>query len=107
MPDIVGQMTFGGREVSALKLDLPGMSVVDYTVPDGDEAQLRNGDRVRLTVEGVIDVVSGKEKHNADGVGIDSLKQIAHVRFIVPECVSLDAVLRRGDIEAQWKEQVG
>ncbi len=105
--DIVGQRTFFGREVSALKLDLPGMGVVDYDVPDGENEELRNGDRIRVTVEAVVTRVSGFEKHNSDGVGVDSLKQIAAVKFIIPECVNLDAVLRRDDLEAQWQQKVG
>lgn len=105
--DVVGQRSFFGREIAAHRLELPGIGEVDYSLPDGEDVNLRDDDRIRLTVEYVITFVKGGSKHNKGGVGTGERKQVAMARAIVPQCVEVDQVLRREQLEAMWEQEHG
>jgi hypothetical protein len=103
-----GQLTFDGHEVSALELDVPGISgKVKYRMPDGTDPVLHNRDRVRILVEYVVEDVHFPDKHNSEGVAIDKMKQVADLRIIVPEVIEVASVLRRAEIEAAWDAEHG
>lgn len=107
MADIVGQRTFFNREIASRRLELPGIGEVDYSLPDGEDPNLRDDDRIRITVEYVVSWVKGGSKHSKQGVGTGERKQVAIARAIVPQCVEIDAVLRREDLEAAWEVEHG
>jgi hypothetical protein len=88
-------------------LEIPGIGEVDYSLPDGEDVNLRDDDRIRFTVECVIAFNKVGSKHSKTGVGTGERKQVAMARAIVPQCVEIETVLRREDLEKAWEQAHG
>lgn len=100
------QMSFEGRTIGSMKVLAPGLGLLDYSVPDGTQTSLAQGDRVRFVIEAVVDDVRFPERHNTSGVAIESMRRVHSLRAIVPDVLEIDAVARRSDLEAEWAERM-
>ena len=100
-----GQLfSFEGKEVTALKLSIPGMGDVDYMLPpDEDAGTLRQGDQFEVLVRYVVVDVRHPEKHDSLGIATEKMKRVQVAKTVVPEIVKVEAVLRRESIERMWE----
>lgn len=102
MPNLTGQLSLDGQEVSGSVLDAPGLGKVDYLAPE--DWSPRRGDHIRITVEYAVEDISAPWKHNSEGVPVGNIKEVIRCRAVVPEIVQVVGVVTKQQIDQAWDE---
>lgn len=103
----LGQLSFEGKEITGVEVDVPGLGVVNVGELGLDEVP-QEGDRLQVNLELVLGRPSiGSKKPDAH-TGFATTPAIrSHKAFIVGNTVKVTGFLKASDVEALWQREHG
>lgn len=103
----VGQMSFEGREITAIEVDVPGMGKVNIGELGLDEVP-QEGDRIKVELEMVFGGPKiGSKKPDAHSGFTTGSTVRAHAAYIVGNTVKITGFLRASQVEELWQREHG
>lgn len=103
----IGQLNFEGKEITAVKLDIPGLGEQDMGELGLTEVPLE-GDRIRVELEMVFGAPTNGSKKPDSFTGFTATPAIrAQKAFIVGNSVQIKGFLKAADVENLWQDSHG
>ena len=104
-PETEQLLMFETLPVVRIRNKVGGIKDFDSTLR-GERLVLKQGDRVRVTIECVVDEVKLPEKHNGAGLAIGPLTRFHNLRALDGTAEVL-SVTTREQVQEEWQRKVG
>lgn len=99
----MGQLSIDGMEVGDSYVNMPSYGTVQWQLPAGADWTPERGDMFEVVTRYVVDDVGYPLKHNKQGVATEGIRQIISTTPVVPDKVTLTAIVSRQEQEDAWR----